>query len=158
MRLATRLEIHKDCDLRLPRQALSDLARLIGRAEKQPARTAINLIVTNSRRLRILNRDYRRLDRTTDVLSFSFVSAYGTVKSSDLIGEVYVSAQHIRVQAKEIGHSESAETLRLTCHGLLHILGYDHKTREQEQKMQRCEKKYLKALKRKSPRSPNTIV
>lgn len=149
-----KLDIHKDCDLRLPRMALCELARLIGRAEKQPARTAVNLIVTNNRRLRILNRDYRSLDRPTDVLSFS----YPPQKSSDLIGEVYVSAQRIRAQAREIGHSESAEALRLTCHGLLHVLGYDHKTPDQAQKMQRREKRYLRALKRNSPRSPNTIV
>lgn len=149
-----KLVIHKDCDLRLPRRALCELARLIGRAEKKPARTAINLIVTNDRRLRNLNRDYRKLDKSTDVLSFT----YPVLKSSDLLGEVYISAQRVRSQAREIGHSASAEALRLTCHGLLHILGYDHKTADQTRRMYQREKRYLKTLKRNSPRSPNTIV
>lgn len=148
------LVIHKDCDLRLPRRALHELACLIGRAEKKSSRMAVNLIVTNDRRLRTLNRDYRNQDRPTDVLSFT----YPPVKSSNLIGEVYLSAQRIRAQARQIGHSVSAEALRLTCHGLLHVLGYDHQTPDQTKKMYQREKRYLTTLKRNSPRSPNTIV
>ncbi len=149
-----KLMIHKDCDLRLPRKALGELARLIGRAERKSSRTAINLIVTNDKRLRSLNRDYRNLDRSTDVLSFT----YPPLKRSDLIGEVYISAQRIRAQARQIGHSASAEALRLTCHGLLHVLGYDHKTPDQTKRMHQREKRYLTTLKRNSPSSPKTIV
>lgn len=143
-----KLEIHKDGELRIPRAALCRLAEIIGRGESRKRSETVNLIVTGDRTLRRLNREFRNKDKTTDVLSF----VYPPLPESSLIGEVYISSDRTIIQAKEYGHSAKAELLRLTCHGVLHLLGYDHKTKAQTEQMRALEKTYLARINNSKPR------
>ncbi len=126
----------------LPRRKLATLAEIIGRRESVRESAEVNLIVTGDERVRALNKRYRQLDKTTDVLSFS----PGSGEPSELIGEIYISAPRAREQAAEFQHSVTAEILRLTCHGLFHLLGYDHDTDEAAERMEALECEALKAL------------
>ncbi len=72
----------------------------------------------------------------TDVLSFNY-------DEPDLLGEIYISLQKAKVQAKEYGGTYRNEVRRLFVHGMFHLLGYDHETAKEANLMQKKELKYL---------------
>lgn len=96
-----------------------------------------------------INREYRSIDRPTDVISFAFLDdVEGEIKinSEDvmiLLGEIIISNEQAEKQAKEYGHSLHRELCFLFVHGLLHLLGYDHQTEEQEKEMFALQDKIL---------------
>jgi probable rRNA maturation factor len=76
--------------------------------------------------MRSLNRRYRGIDRTTDVLSFSQREGQFAGLRPDILGDIVISVPMAAIQARERNHSLSHEIERLLVHGLLHLLGYDH--------------------------------
>jgi len=84
----------------------------------------VHVLITGDARLRDLNRQYRNVDRETDVLSFPD----GDVLPSGLtlLGEIAISLDTARRQAEELGHGEVRELAELALHGVLHLIGYDH--------------------------------
>lgn len=96
------------------------------RRERCPARTAVNIVLVDDRTIRRLNRRYRHTDTVTDVLAF----AAGTTEDRfRVLGDVVVSVDRARVQARRVGHPVRTEVALLAVHGLLHLLGYDDQTR-----------------------------
>ena len=88
-----------------------------------------------------LNKQYRKIDRPTDVISFAFLdginnkeSLFKSKEEVDL-GEIYISYEKAKEQAESYGHSLERELRFLFVHGLLHLLGYDHMTKEDEKIM-----------------------
>ena len=79
-----------------------------------------------------LNKEYRSLDKTTDVLSFAFEDTGKIGYNIRQLGEIYISIPKMKDQALEYGHSEARELAFLTVHGLLHLLGYDHMNADDE--------------------------
>lgn len=85
-----------------------------------------------------INREYRNVDRVTDVISFAFEddeSDLGRIKGDDvprLLGEIFICIPRALEQAKEIGNTPTRELRFLFVHGLLHLLGYDHMKKEDE--------------------------
>jgi probable rRNA maturation factor len=84
----------------------------------------VHVLMTGDERIRELNREYLQHDRPTDVLSFPD----GDVLPSGrrLLGQIVVSLDTARRQAKSEGHSVTRELQELVLHGTLHLLGYDH--------------------------------
>lgn len=96
--------------------------------------------------MRRLNRQYRGLDKTTDVLSFPLYEA-GMLRPGDALGDIVISIPRAAAQAAAYGVSLRNELLRLLLHGLLHLIGYDHeKNTYQKRRMQRKEKELINAL------------
>jgi probable rRNA maturation factor len=119
-----KLVILKDTPARIPRKRINRLFETIAEEEGESDwRAAVNLVITSDTRIRKLNQEFRRKDRSTDVLSFNIDSPEG---AENTFGEVYISAATAARQAAEIGVALSHEYLRLACHGLLHLFGYDH--------------------------------
>jgi probable rRNA maturation factor len=91
--------------------------------------------------IQIINRDYRGLDRPTDVISFAFIDSMPNgkdkLKKEEIIdlGEIYISIPKAIEQAKEYSHSLNREICFLFVHGLLHLLGYDHMNENDEKIM-----------------------
>lgn len=109
--------------------------------EAEPdSRAVINLVFTSDRRLRTLNQTFRRKDAATDVLSFNLDTSK---EPSSTFGEIYISVPTADRQAAAYGASRSEEYLRLVCHGLLHLFGYDHTRRADAIEMKRREQLYL---------------
>ena len=81
-----------------------------------------------------LNKTYRGIDRTTDVLSFAYEDNETVECDIRMLGEIFVSIPKMKEQAKEYGHSETRELSFLVVHGILHLLGYDHTLGEKEEK------------------------
>jgi probable rRNA maturation factor len=104
----------------------------------------------NDRRMRILNRRSRGIDRTTDVLSFQQMemSQLSNLNSQPfLLGDIVINLHKAKRQAEEYGHSLQQEMKKLLIHGLLHLIGFDHeKGGFDEKKMKRKERELLRNL------------
>lgn len=91
-----------------------------------------------------LNRDYRGIDRETDVLSFPVDEDFPIPQP--LLGDIIISVEKALDQAKEYGHSLERELTYLTCHSMLHLLGYDHIEDGDKSNMRSKEKEIMKNL------------
>lgn len=94
----------------------------------------LTVVITDDERVRELNHRYRGVNLPTDVLAFEgtaegFVEAPGSIP---YLGDVVISYPRVRAQAEEQGHSPDRELALLVIHGVLHLLGYDHTTSEEE--------------------------
>lgn len=95
-----------------------------------------NVIFVDNNTIREINREYRGIDRETDVISFALEDNEDIkFEFGRLLGDIYISVDKMKQQAIEYGHSELREMAFLTVHGLLHLLGYDHMTKEDEEVM-----------------------
>lgn len=97
-------------------------------AEVAPARARgdVSLVFVDNRRMRVLNRTFRRVDAPTDVLSFPVDASHRPVDG--VLGEIVIAVGVATRQAAEQGHPLGTEIRVLALHGLLHLLGYDHET------------------------------
>ena len=96
-----------------------------------------NVIIINNEEIHKINKEYRGIDRPTDVISFA-LEDYKDIKYENdyrVLGDIYISIDKVKEQAKEYGHSEKRELAFLAVHGLLHLLGYDHMEKEDEKVM-----------------------
>lgn len=96
-----------------------------------------NVIIINNEEIHKINKEYRGIDRPTDVISFA-LEDYKDIKYENdyrVLGDIYISIDKVKEQAKEYGHSEKRELAFLAVHGLLHLLGYDHMEKEDEKIM-----------------------
>ena len=84
----------------------------------------VHLVLTGDRTMRELNRRFRAIDRATDVLSFP--DGEFLPSGRRFLGEIVISLDSARDQAKSLGHDEVRELSELALHGTLHLLGYDH--------------------------------
>ena len=93
----------------------------------------VSVELTNDSVIHEYNREYRSVDRPTDVLSFPADEGGELLSIPDgFLGDIMISIPRAEEQGKELGHSTEREIIFLTVHGLLHLLGYDHMTEEDE--------------------------
>lgn len=96
----------------------------------------LSVVLTTDENIHGYNREYRSVDRPTDVLSFPTDEGDDLLAPPDgFLGDIMISIPRAREQAKALGHSTEREILFLTVHGVLHLLGYDHMRPEDEQIM-----------------------
>lgn len=133
----TDTELSFDCEA-LIRAVVSEALDYVG----CPYGAAVNVLLTDNEAIREMNREYRRIDRATDVLSFPLIEyeepadfsrleeepeAYFDPESGELLlGDIVISLERMRAQAAEYGHSEQRELAFLVAHSMLHLSGYDH--------------------------------
>lgn len=106
-------------------------------AQKQQVENIIfNVIIVDNNYIHQLNKEYRGVDRPTDVISFA-LEDNGSMETEfgRVLGDIYISIDKAREQAKEYGHSLKRELSFLSIHGFLHLLGYDHMNSEEEKEM-----------------------
>jgi probable rRNA maturation factor len=104
----------------------------------QLEKSEVSILLTDDREIRILNRDYRGFDQPTDVLSFSMREGEGARFAGDLLGDLVLSIQTARRQAREAKRPLLDEATMLLAHGLLHLLGWDHRTKEEDARMRKA--------------------
>ena len=117
----------------------------------------VDITVTDDEGIREYNREYRDIDKATDVLSFPMGDFYqgvpqtppGRMMDPDTgllpLGDMIISAERARAQAKEFGHSFARECAYLTVHSMLHLLGYDHVDEGVEKAAMRAEEEAVLA-------------
>ena len=95
-----------------------------------------NIIIVDNKRIHEINREYRNVDRETDVISFAMEDNMDVLyKDFRLLGDIYISIDKCYQQALDYGHSRVREICFLATHGILHLLGYDHMEKDDEIKM-----------------------
>jgi probable rRNA maturation factor len=124
-------------DLRARPVAPAEIAR---RAERmleslRLADAELSIVLCSDRVIHELNREYRKIDRPTDVLAFAMREGEGGALHEEVLGDVIISLETARKQASEQGRTIAFEVTFLLAHGLLHLLGYDHRTRDEERRM-----------------------
>lgn len=141
------------------KELLDKIMEQVMEMENCPYETSVNLLITDNEGIREYNREYRKIDRETDVLSFPnilFESAGDFAFAEDneadcfdpdsgelLLGDIILSADRIRAQAEEYGHSLLREFAFLTAHSLFHLCGYDHMEREEAAVMEKKQEEVL---------------
>ncbi len=129
---------------------------------KCPYDTEVNILITDNEGIREYNRDYRNIDKETDVLSFPnvdfeipgdfshvenrFEDYFDPDSGRLLLGDMILSAPKVVEQAKEYGHSEKREFAFLIAHSMLHLCGYDHMEEEERLEMEEHQKVILNEL------------
>lgn len=95
-----------------------------------------NIIIVDNNYIHKLNKEYRGIDRPTDVISFALEDNEDLTPSNvRVLGDIYISIDKVYEQAKEYGHSNLREICFLMIHGFLHLLGYDHMKEAEEKVM-----------------------
>lgn len=135
---------------RSPRGLATPLRALVRLVLAQEGRRAgeIAIVLADDIELRFLNRRYRRIDRATDVISFAYDEDRPDAAERPVQGDVVISLDRVRDQAKRYRVSEGRELARLVVHGALHLCGHDH-GRETERRLMRARENA--ALRRAGP-------
>ena len=103
-----------------------------------------NVIIINNEDIHNLNKNYRDIDRPTDVITFALEDYKDNINVGiRMLGDIYISYDKVVSQALEYGHSIKREICFLAVHGILHLLGYDHMIKEDEEKMFKLQKELL---------------
>ena len=112
----------------------------------------ISLPLVDEGKIKELNREFRNIDKVTDVLSFPIEDFFNEDRKTLLekpylmLGDVVICIDVARKQAKDLGHSFEREIMYLTCHSILHLLGYDHMEDDDKKIMRSKEKQVMKNL------------
>lgn len=130
--------------------------------EKCPYDTTVNILLTDNEGIRTFNKEYRNIDKETDVLSFPNIpyespadfskieekkAEYFDLESKELVlGDIILSVDKVKEQAKSYGHSEQREFAFLIAHSMLHLCGYDHMEEQEENMMEDKQEKILTSL------------
>lgn len=159
------LYVENETDAEFPFSA-EDTAKLVMEAvlasEKCPYDSTVNLLITDNEGIREYNRDYRNVDRETDVLSFPNLdfeapgdfglaeqnqADYFDPDSGELIlGDVIVSADKVKEQAENYGHDQRREFAFLVAHSMFHLCGYDHMEDDERKIMEEKQENVLQSL------------
>ena len=99
--------------------------------------TCFDVIIVDNKYIHNLNKEYRNIDRETDVITFALDDDETVINNSGvhILGDIYISIDKAKSQAEEYGHSFLREICFLAVHGFYHLLGYDHMTKEDEEVM-----------------------
>ncbi|MGY4690349.1 rRNA maturation RNase YbeY [Salibacterium sp. K-3] len=115
-----------------------DVLQHAAAAEGLPEEAELSVTVTDNDTIQDINKQYRGLDKPTDVISFALnegAEEPGETDMPDLLGDIIISLEKAEEQARAYGHSLKREMGFLAVHGLLHLIGYTHDEPEKEQKM-----------------------
>ena len=94
-----------------------------------------NVIIVDNNYIHKLNKEYRNIDRETDVITFALEDDKTFNPDIRILGDVYISIDKAKSQSEEYGHSLLRELSFLAVHGMLHLLGYDHMNKDDEKVM-----------------------
>jgi len=133
-----KLEINNQTKTRVFTSKIKKAAQLANRQLKIKKNYNLSVGFVGKNEIKRLNKEYRKKDKVTDVLSFA--------GEDNLLGEIIICLPIAKKQAKELNHSFHFELQFLFIHGLLHLLGYSHSKVEQKRKMQKAQKKIMEKL------------
>ena len=131
-------------------EGLQAVARLNG----LPEAAEVDVTIVDDEEIHALNREYRDMDKPTDVLSFALDDDSEESDEPELVGgpeehlygDIIISAETALRQAEEYGHGLEREMTYLAVHGMFHLLGYDHMTEEEKSVMRAKEEEALRAI------------
>ena len=123
---------------------LEIVKKVLNHAEEKMEIDAIyNVIIVNNDYIHKLNKDYRGIDRETDVITFALEDDKTFNPEIRILGDIYISIDKAKSQSIEYNHSLTRELSFLAVHGFLHLLGYDHMKKEEEEVMFKLQEEIL---------------
>lgn len=131
-------------DLDLYSKKIKKITKKISKLLKIKEDLFFEISILNNNEIKQINKQYRKKNSPTDVISFSF-NDNGNYRTM-LIGEIFISYDKVISQSTEYGHSMEREYLFLITHGLLHLLGYDHISNDDEKIMFDLQEKVLEKI------------
>lgn len=127
-----------------------------------PYEAEVSLLVTHDEEIREMNREHRKIDRATDVLSFPMLAfekpgdfseisdetpdVFDPESGELILGDIVISADHVMAQAKEYGHSCKREYAFLIAHSMLHLCGYDHMEEDERKVMEQKQREIMEKI------------
>jgi len=130
-----RIDFFNESDIPVPRA--ENLIRICNRILVQEGTEGqVNVVFTGDSSIRELNRQFRKKDKTTDVLSFEW-------HDEELLGEIYISMPQVKRQAPRYDNTFYRELKRVLIHGVLHLCGFDHLTPSERKTMRAREDFYM---------------
>jgi len=133
-----RIKIYNQTDIEIKK--ISGLVKKIFRRIKE--KNNMSIVFVSLDKIQELNQTFRQIDKVTDVLSFPNDDI-----EDKTLGDIFISLDKAKEQAESYGHSFEREVGFLAVHGYLHLLGYDHHTKEDEEKMIMMQENILKHAK-----------
>ena len=120
----------------------------------QDSKLLITITLTDANNIKKINKEYRNIDKATDVLSFPMFEKdeleqkirNKQFEHEDMLGDIVISISKVKEQAKEYGHSFERELSYMVVHGFYHLMGYDHIKEEDKKQMRVKEEKILNEL------------
>ena len=110
----------------------------------------VSITLTNDAQIHEINKNYRHVDKPTDVISFALQESVEPLITDgpviDMLGDIIISVERARIQASDYGHSLRRELVFLTVHGMLHLLGYDHQEENERHEMEEEQRRIMKIL------------
>ncbi|MGN9152066.1 rRNA maturation RNase YbeY [Bariatricus sp. HCP3S3_E12] len=159
-----RINLENEGDLELDLN-YQEVAQRVGDAvldyEQCPYESEVELLLTMDEEIREMNREFRDIDRATDVLSFPMIayespadfafleedeSCFDPDTGELMLGNIVISKQKVVEQAEEYGHTVEREYAFLIAHSMLHLLGYDHMEEEERAVMEKKQREILDGL------------
>ena len=157
--------VENETEIELPfdmQEILDKIMDAVMEMEACPYETSVNLLLTDNEGIREYNREYRNIDKETDVLSFPNIdfekeSDFSHVEDAQadcfdpdsgelLLGDIILSVDRIQEQSREYGHSLLREFAFLTAHSMFHLCGYDHMVPEEAAVMEEKQEEILRRL------------
>ncbi len=123
-------QIIQQPDFSLNSKIIEKIFLQVSKTVKKMQSGLINIVFLSDEEIQELNKNYRNIDKTTDVLSFHYYEDFTNFEKYDTVGEIILSEAKILEQGKLYGLGSEKECYKLIIHSLLHILGYDHETDE----------------------------
>ena len=148
MNLLLANDTNQDLDLDLIRERAEKTIKEVLRVENFTENAEVSLSIVDMETIHRLNKEYRDVDRPTDVLSFPMDEEGYDMEGNPifLLGDIVICLDVAETQAKDFGHSLEREMMYLICHSTLHLLGYDHIEDEDKKEMRAKEKEVMKNL------------
>lgn len=159
------LNLEYEAEIKLQLDYETIISKVVDKAlnlENCPYEIELNVILTDNKEIREINREYRDIDAPTDVLSFPMITYetpgdFSILDEEDndtfnpetgelLLGDIIISVEKVMEQAAEFGHSEERELAFLTAHSMMHLFGYDHMEDEERIVMEKKQRQVLEEL------------
>ena len=127
-------------------EKLKSVVKTVLETEGLPLEYEVSITFVDIDEIHKLNKEFRNVDRPTDVLSFPMDENFSIEGVDTMLGDIVISMDVAKEQAKDFGHSLDREIMYLTAHSMLHLLGYDHMEDEEKSEMRAREKEVMKIL------------
>ena len=115
------------------KKIIKKITKKINKVEKIKGKHTISFIVVDSNKIWEINKEYRKIDSPTDVISFAAIDDSIDGSIPEEMGDIFICKERVLSQANEYGHSILREFAFLCTHGVYHLLGYDHQNEEEEE-------------------------
>lgn len=145
MKLLLNNTTNEDLDIKEIEKRAEATIKEVLKIEDIKEQTEVSLTLVDKDKIHELNKDYRGVDRPTDVLSFPMGESFPGEERL-ILGDIVICLDIAAAQAEDFGHSLERELMYLICHSTLHLLGYDHIEDDDKKLMRSREKEVMKNL------------